>query len=103
MNRNEYIVEPESKAEEYCLRMGKRSFRRSNSILGFAVTFVLASTALAGSMYFTFRDDPAGLTRWVTLGLAWVWTWFWVGAALLFHERRTYYRMIERLTKKDDS
>jgi len=101
MKENEYIVEPQSQSEEYCLRMGRRSFRRSNSILGFAITFLLASLALAGSLFFTFRDDPAGLTRWVMMGLAWVWTCLWAGAALLFHVHRTYYRMIKRLSKKE--
>ena len=83
--------------------MGKRSFRRSNSILSFAVLFILVSAFLARLLYFLFQNDVAEFTRFVTLGFAWIWICFWVGAALLFHERRTYYRMIERQTKKEDS
>lgn len=100
MNKYEYIVEPKSKAEEWCLRMGKQSCKRTNSIAAFAITFAIASSVLAGSLYFKYNADSQGMLLLVGLGFAWVWVFFWIETALLFHERRTFYRIVERLAER---
>jgi len=88
-------IEPENWSERWVLWAGKRSQHwsadpRVTLPVGLAIAF-----AMIGMLYCLAGDEP--LLRWVVVFAAVLILALKLSTVLLWHERRTFYRIIEKL------
>jgi len=93
------LVKPSNKSEEWVICKAEQSINKNNSWQIWVLVFLFSTVLLIMISWSKIKTDPYWLSHFAYWAISILWIIAWGANFLLWHERKTFYKIIQRMAK----